>query len=59
MCLLEVEETDWDYVIRNMKLNSVSYKITVDKATYYPLKIDIEMDMEINDVGSNQEWSNL
>lgn len=55
MCLLEVEETDWDYVIRNMKLNSVSYKITVDKATYYPLKIDIEMDMEINDVGSNQE----
>lgn len=45
--LVEADEEDWDYVIKNMKLNSIDYKIVVDKATYYPLEIEIEMEMEV------------
>lgn len=47
--LVEVDEEDWDYVIKNMKLNSIDYKIVIDKATYYPIEIDVEMDMEVRE----------
>lgn len=47
--LIEVDEQEWDYVIKNMEINKVDYKVVIDKATYYPLEIDVEMSMEVAD----------
>lgn len=48
--LVEIEEEAWDYVAENMKINNVYYEIIVDKATYYPLEINIDLDMEVSDI---------
>lgn len=35
-------------MMNSMKINSIKYKFLIDKESFYPVSLDMEMDMEIN-----------
>lgn len=48
--LLEMPDV-YDAFMNNFKINSMEYEIVIDKETYYPVEMNMEMDMDVTAQG--------
>lgn len=48
--LLEMPDV-YDAFMNNFKINNMEYEIVIDKETYYPVEVNMEMDMEVTAEG--------
>lgn len=48
--LMEMPDV-YDAFMNNFKINSMEYEIVIDKETYYPVELNMEMDMDVTSEG--------